>query len=272
MAVDVGDLYRLAYRHTSPAGDLVSAGAANWVITLPDGTSTTIPATPVSPGVYQNDYLTIQDGRHLARWLGTGVNPGAYTEAFDVRPADPPYLVSLSEVKAHLNMTSTTHDEELRGFIEAATKAAEDHRQETIARRTVRHYRQVRNRTWIVLPRVPVISLTSVQAIDLSKTWTVNSLHIDSATGRVTALPGSPPFDGDLEFTYVAGYRSVPGAFVLAVKLIVQHLWETQRGPAGSSRFAGTIDDANLLRFRGIDIFIPPRAQELLGDRAPLVG
>lgn len=271
MSIDLGDVYRLNYRHLSPAGDLVSADAATWEITLPDGTITSIPATAISTGVYRDDYTTTQAGRHLARWVGTGANPGAYAEAFDVRPADPPYLVSLAEMKVHLNMTSTAHDVELRGFIEAATKAAEDHRQEVLVRRTVTHYRTARARSWIVLPRVPVISLTSVATLDGAQTWDVGNLHVDPVTGRVTVLSGSA-FDGEMMFVYVAGYTVIPGAFTLAVKIIVQHLWETQRGPQGASRFAGTIDDANLLRFRGIDIFIPPRAQELLGDRAPLVG
>jgi hypothetical protein len=69
----------------------------------------------------------------------------------------------------------------------------------------------------------------------------------------------------------VAGYTIIPGAFALAVRLIVQHLWETQRGPMGASRFAGGLDDAALMRFRAMNIFVPPRAQELLGEPMPLV-
>lgn len=269
MTIDLGDVYTLAYDHFVN-GSLASATSATWTITLPDGTTDSFAATPISAGVYRDDYVTVQAGRHLARWEGTGANAGAYTEAFDVRPTNPNYLVSVAEVKDHLNITTTTHDEELRAFIEAATGAAEDHRDEVLARRTFVHEREVRRCNRIVLPRVPVLSLTSVATVDGATTWDVADLHVSSG-GWVWVIDG-PPLDGHIVVTYVAGYVVIPAAFNLAVKIIVQHLWETQRGPQGAARFAGSIDDANLLRFRSISVFIPPRAQELLGDRAPLVG
>lgn len=270
MTIDLGDVYQLSYDHYDVSGALASSTSATWTITLPDGTTDSFAASVIGAGLYRNNYSTVQAGRHLARWVGTGTAAGAYTEAFDVRPADPIYLISLAEAKAHLNMTSSTHDDELRAFIEASTKAAEDHRDEVLVRRTFIHHTDRRQCSSLVLPRVPVVSLTSVATVDAATTWDVADLHVDGTSGRVTVESG-PLLDGHLRVTYVAGYPIVPAAFTLAVKIIVQHLWETQRGPQGATRFAGTIDDASLLRFRSINVFVPPRAQELLGDRMPMV-
>lgn len=272
MAIDLGDTYRLRIRNLSPAGDLVTATNMKLLLTLPDDTVTTIdPVVAGSTGVYSYDYPTVQAGRHLARWVATGTGAGAYLEAFDVSPTDEAYLVSLADVKDTLNIdqATTTYDEELRVYIAAATRAAEDHRDEILAKRSFT-YEGWFNNPCVVLPRVPVISLTSVVAIDTGITVNVGNVHVNQTTGKVTVLRGGN-FTGFLKFTYTAGYTIVPAAFMLAVRLIIQHLWETQRGPMGASRFAGGLDDAALMRFRSMSIFVPPRAQELLGERMPMI-
>ena len=273
MAIDLGDTYRLTNRNLSAAGDLTTATNMALTITLPDATTTVVnPVTAASTGVYNYDYATTQAGRHTARWVATGTGAGAYVEVFDVRPADLPYLVSLRDVKEMLNMslTTTTYDEELRAYIEGATKAAEDHRDEVLAKRTFTHERWLNNCTYLVLPRVPVISLTEIRNVDTDTTYSTSGWHVDGAAGALTSITAGG-ISGLFKFTYLAGYSIVPGAFTLAVRMIIQHLWETQRGPAGASRFAGGLDDAALMRFRSMNIFVPPRAQELLGDRLPMV-
>lgn len=273
MSVDLGDTYRITARNYSAAGDLVTATNMALTITLPDATTVVVnPVTATSTGVYNHDYLTTQSGRHLARWVATGTGAGAYVEAFDVRPADPPYLISLRDAKEVLNiaLTDVTYDEELRIYIEGATRAAEIHRDEVLAKRTVVEEKLLRNCDYTVLTRRPVVSLTSIQNVETGASYSTAGYHLNTSTGKVWALTGGS-FDGLIAFTYVAGYTVVPGAFTLAVRLIVQHLWETQRGPMGASRFAGGLDDAALMRFRAMNIFVPPRAQELLGEPMPLV-
>lgn len=273
MSVDLGDTYRLNARNYSAAGDLVTATNMALTITRPDATTVLVdPVTAVSTGVYDYDYVTTQAGRHLARWVATGTGAGAYVEAFDVRPADPPYLISLRDAKEVLNMslTDTTYDEELRIYIEGATRAAEIHRDEVLAKRTVVEEFLLSNRSTVVLTRRPVVSLTSIQNVETGASYSTAGYHLNTSTGKVWATTGAA-LDGLIAVTYVAGYAVVPGAFTLAVRLIVQHLWETQRGPMGASRFAGGLDDAALMRFRAMNIFVPPRAQELLGEPMPLV-
>lgn len=271
MTIDLGDTYRLNARNLSAAGDLVSATNMALTITLPNEATVVVdPVAPDSTGVYHYDYLTTQAGRHLARWVATGTGAGAYVDAFDVAPANPLYLVSLQDVKQTLNITTSTYDEELRIYIEAATTAAEDHRDEVIAKRTVTYKDAFYGCSEVVLPYRPVVTLTSVINVETGLVYNLNGYNIDQNSGKVRALTGGN-FTGLLEFTYVAGYTVVPPAFALAVRIIVQHLWETQRGPMGASRFAGSLDDAALMRFRSMNIFVPPRAQELLGDRMPMV-
>lgn len=272
MAIDLGDTYRLRTRNLSPAGDLVTATNMKLLITLPDDTVTTVdPVVAGSTGVYTYDYPTVQPGRHLARWVATGTGAGAYLEAFDVSTLDAAYLVSLSDVKDTLNIDQsiTTYDEELRIYIESATRAAEDHRDEILAKREFTHEGWFYN-SCVVLPRVPVVAVTAIESVDSGVTYDVDNYHLNRTTGKLTATRGGN-FTGFLKFTYTAGYTVVPAAFSLAVRLIIQHLWETQRGPMGASRFAGGLDDAALMRFRSMSIFVPPRAQELLGERMPMI-
>lgn len=273
MAIDLGDTYRLSMRNLSAAGDLVTATNMALTITLPDATSTVVnPVTASSTGIYSYDYATLQAGRHVARWVATGTGASAHVEAFDVLPAESVSLVSLADVKDTLNIagTTTTYDDELRAYMEAATSAAEDHRDEVLAKRTFVWEHRCSGYDTLVLPKRPVVSLTSVVAIDGGATYSVNNIHVNNSTGRLTSLSGSS-FQGLLVFTYVAGYSVIPSAYSLAVRMIIQHLWETQRGPMGASRFAGSLDDAAVMRFRSMNIFVPPRAQELLGDRMPMV-
>lgn len=273
MAIDLGDTYRLSMRNLSAAGDLVTATNMALTIRLPDDTTVVVnPVTAGSTGVYSHDYATTQAGRHVARWLATGTGAGAYVEAFDVLPGDSASLVSLGDVKDILNIdrTTTSYDEELRAYMESATSAAEDHRDEVLAKRTFTWKTWCDGRSSIVLPKRPVVSLTSVVNVESGVTFNVAGYDVNHSTGRVTSLSGGS-FVGLLEFTYVAGYTVVPSAYSLAVRMIIQHLWETQRGPMGASRFAGSLDDAALMRFRSMNIFVPPRAQELLGDRMPMV-
>jgi hypothetical protein len=70
---------------------------------------------------------------------------------------------------------------------------------------------------------------------------------------------------GPLRWTYLAGRSDVPANVDLAARLILQHMWETQRGRQGAERRGGS-DEVFDPRF---GFSIPRRAQELLGAQAP---
>jgi hypothetical protein len=284
MAIDLGDLYRLSMTLTSPAGGLVNADTMTLTITLPDDTTVPTVVAPASTGHYQYDYLTTQPGRHVAHWVGTGTNPGAYVDIFDVRTASPGYLVSLATMKNQLNLNNTTaSDEDLRDFIESATDAVERIRNEAVIRRTFvdeiylpeyfRGIGQVANsampygidtaRFRVAISHTPALSLTSVARVDGTMTWDVANLHLDPA-GIIDVMFG-PTLVGHIAVTYVAGYRIVPESFTKAAEFIVQNLWQTRRGVKGGPRVGGT----ETTMVPGIGFAIPNQAMELLGGGMP---
>lgn len=268
MAVDLGDLYRCSWTNVSPSGGNVNAGSVTLTITLPDQTSVVItPVSPTTTGVYQYDYQTVQAGRHLARWVGTGSNPGAQPEEFDVRPANPGYIISLADARQQLNLTTTVNDEELRYFIEATTAIVEEIRGEAIALRTVTEEREIKTGRF-PLSRTPVVSLTSVVTVDGFITYDISRLHVSPA-GVLAPNPyintGVLDLRGWIKVVYVAGYVVVPANIGLAARIIIQHLWKTQR-PGKGAPVRGQLDDAVVT---GSGYAIPYSARDLLGAGMP---
>lgn len=268
MAIDLGDVVTLELPALAS-----NAASVTLTVTLPDGTTaspSSVTNPPAETGRYRYDYPTVQAGRHLVRWTSTSPT-SAYTDAFDVRPADPPLIVSLADLKQHLNKSTsdTGDDEELREFIEAATAVIEEHRGEVVVRRTVVEDMDLRCPVLVVqLGSSPVQSLTSVATVDGMTTWDVADLHV-SAYGVVSVQAG-PALSGLVRFTFVAGRAQIPANYTLAAKIISAHLWETQQqqglGPQGP--FGA---DNQFLSPTGRGFAIPNRAIELLGRRPPLV-
>jgi len=269
MAIDVGDTYRCSFTLTSPGGGNVNAGTMTLTITLPDQTTTVItPVAPTTTGVYVYDYPTVQVSNFSLVLGVAGANPGAHLQAFDVRPADAPYLVSLADVKAQTNITNTVSDEELRVYLEAATGVIERHLGQAVVRRSRTEEHVVPVGGVLVLNWSPVISVTSLAQVG-GATWDPATLHVTS-TGVVTSPLGAAP-TGHLTVTYIAGMTVVPEEYGLAARIIVQHLWETQRGAAGAPRAGGLGDTLGVTRAvgSGLGYAIPNRALELLGTGMP---
>lgn len=269
MSFDLGAVVPLGTTVRDASGTLANAGAMALTITLPDNTAVTVsPVAPTSTGTYTHDYTTIQAGRHVVRWVATGVNAGAYTDSFDVREAAPPGIVSLADAKAHLNIASasTTHDEELRGWIEAVTHGVEQYAG-ICARATIveDHDVQPSGVRLLALRRTPVISLTSATAILTGGTsYTVADLDVDTRMGIVRRLDGNRLY-GPLRITYVAGRSVIPANITAAAKIILQHLWRTQYGASrAGSAIGGGEDFLVTEQVPGFGYAIPNRALQLL--------
>lgn len=275
MPFDLGDTVRLAADSTDAGGTLTNATTATLTITLPDGTTTSPAVTnpPAQTGKYSVDYVSVQAGRHLVRWVFTGP-ASAYTDMFDVRAADPPLIFSLADARKHVNMPSTvtTHDEELRGWVEATGKAIE-HFVGAVARRTVTEDHTDLPRygaRTIALRTTPVISLTTVAAILTGGTsYAVSDLDVDGATGIVRRKDGGRMV-GPLRFTYTVGLTVIAANISHGARLILQHLWKTQGGGMGRPAPGGMDDYAVTEPIPGLGFAIPNRALELLqNDRLP---
>jgi hypothetical protein len=261
MSFDLGAVVPLGTTVRDAAGALANAGAMTLTITLPDQTTVTVsPVTPASTGTYAYDYQTAQAGRHVVRWVASGVNAGAYTDSFDVREAAPPGILSLSDAKAHLNIASTAHDDEVRGWIEAVTAAVEVFTGPVVVRTVVEDHDACGALT-LSLRQPPVLSLTTVSPVLTGGTaYTVGGLDA-SSSGIVRSLDGSRLY-GPLRVTYTAGRRIVPAAITAAAKIILQHLWRTQQGPGRPQR---GLDDFDVTEpIPGLGYAIPNRAVQML--------
>jgi hypothetical protein len=276
MAFDLGDVVPLTVDIKDSNGTAANAGAVALTITLPDGTTTSPAVSNPSTGRYQVDYATVQAGRHSVRWVATGANASAYTDAFDVAEAEPALIMSLRDGKQQLNLplTSTTHDEELRGFIAATTDAVEFFTG-PVAVRTYSE-RIDGDRPMLVLTHTPVVSVTSITPILTGGTsYLPADVDVDADTGTVQLLTGGWFTGGPWRVAYKAGRPVVRGGIQKASHIILQHMWRTQRGPVSTlrSRGAAAADD-DTTYVPGLGYSIPNRAMELLQRfrRAPEVG
>lgn len=254
-----GATQRLSTETRDGDGNLFTPGAISLTILLPDGT-TTGALTPVNDGIglYHYDYTPTQAGRHIARWVTTSP-AGADEETWDVAAQwAEAGVISLAEAKAQLNITSTRDDEELSGFIRAVTDICERY-VGALSRRT---YSERHDGGYqLALNHTPVLSLTSVTAILTSgQDQDIARLDLDGPTGVVQRLD-SCYMSGPLRVTYLAGRAEIPPNVRQAALIILQHLWETQRGNV-APRFGA---DEGWDPRQGFSI--PRRALELLGDQ-----
>lgn len=174
-------------------------------------------------------------------------------------------IVTIDEVKAHLNKTTTDDDAELAEFIDAATPVVEHYAGPVLPATFVERHR---TNCRLVLYRTPILSLTSVEPwLTNGTTYNVAELMFDPDTGVVERSNGLPFTGGPFKVTYQAGRIAVPANVRMAALIIVAHMWETQRGrpakfPTGD---AGTY-------VPGATYSVPRKALELLGERGPVAG
>lgn len=174
-------------------------------------------------------------------------------------------VVTLGKVKTHLNITSTTHDAELQGFVDAAEAAIAERVGPLVATSTTVRVRPSRR---VVRVPAPAVSLTSVTDAD-GESLDVADLFFETATGLVSFNDGRSFASRYYTVTYVAGRDPVPADLVLAVMELVRHFWDTQRGPSrrpGSPASEGT---ANTVP--GAAYLLPFRVSELMKPHMPIL-
>src|SRR5262249_13202559 len=114
----------------------------------------------------------------------------------------------------------------------------------------------------------PLVSVTSIVSVASGQALSISDgLDLDPNAGTIRRKLGYP-FYGPyftwlpaMTVTYVAGWgTSAPAAFNQFARLVLQHLWETQHGPAGRPSMGGM----DLVQPPGFGFAIPNRAAELL--------
>lgn len=266
MSFDLGDVVPLSITILDADSQEANAGQVTLAITLPDGTTTEVGSiTPTSAGVYDYDYATVQAGRHQVRWVATGANASAFTDAFDVIPPDTGDFISLADAKEHLQKTTTADDEQLRFFVSTACQMITD-RMGQVSPATVVHDVTQRGDT-IVLPKRPVIAVVSVQRLPdgdlvapVDEAAGTAGWYLDGSEG---VLRHTGRFAGRIRITYRAGRNPLPPNFRMAALELVAHLWRgSQHNQAGGRPALGETDaiSASVRAYS-----MPYRVMELLG-------
>ncbi len=265
MPYDLSDSIPIAIDIKDAAGALANATTVVLTITLPDGTTSTPTVTnpPAVTGQYRYTHTATMEGRHTWRFVSMSPNT-AYQDVFEIREAATPALLSLADAKAHLNITGTTSDDELREYLEAVTAVVEE-KIGPVVRRT--HTDQFNGGGCrIYLPHTQVLTVTALTLIsDGSTPVPLSELNINTSRGVITRKNGSAFPTGQMSITYTVGRTYVHSNWTLAAKIILRHAWVTQLGNLPSIQGDEVI-------VPGAGYLVPYRAMALLQPDTVPVG
>lgn len=178
-------------------------------------------------------------------------------------------IITLDDARASLKIDDSdgSVDDELQRYVDAITAVVEGHVGEVIEQRTVtERIRLRRGASQFALRYVPVISLTSLTSL-LGHAWPLTGMDVDPS-GTVEVFRGEAPA-GTAIAVYEAGYVTVPENYKRGAIIILQHIWESQRGVGDV--FGGVVGEEERLN-RSWMYDIPRKALEWLGEPAPGVG
>ena len=274
--IDLGADAPIAVDVYDDTGTLADAATVTLTITLPDGSTVTpaVASPPASTGQYRYAYPTTMPGRHSWRMVTTSPDT-AFADEFDVGETPWMAIVSLADARAQLNMEPADHsaDDLLRDYVAGITGAIEQYLHEKIARQSVTDEIGIECGAWVHRGRqfrlwsAPVISLVSVVSWDGSVTWDVSGMRV-TRSGVVRVLSG-PPVTGLADVTYLAGYQVIPPNYRRGALVMLQHVWETQRGQG--TVMSGVIGPEEHYRQPGEWFTVPNKAKEWLGPPRPVV-
>ncbi len=140
-------------------------------------------------------------------------------------------LVTLTDVRRHLNITGSNDDNELEETAQAAEELVLQRIRPVLAATTTRVVQPSRSGT-ALLPHYPVTGVVSVT--DSSGTAVAYSANLDS--GEVFTS-----WSGPLTIRYTVGAGAVPADVRRAVLEVTGHLWASQRARRAPSRSAPDI-------------------------------
>lgn len=168
-----------------------------------------------------------------------------------------------------LNIPSsyTGDDEEIEGYIDGITPVVEQYTGEIMESREVVEEVELQRASRFMLHWAPVESLISVRSVN-GVAVEVDSLHVSTETGLVSVIGGGK-LTGIFTVTYQAGHDEAPANYKRGALIILQHVWETQRG-TNATLLGGVVGTEE-----GYDprwsYSIPRKALEWLGSPMPRV-
>jgi uncharacterized phiE125 gp8 family phage protein len=225
----IPDLGTLVYDST---GTLAAGGAVQVSIVLPDQTVVSSPGTLTvanpSTGRYTSSYVTTMAGPHIITWTVTGANAGVFRDTINVdSPATG--IVSLSEVKTHLRIRTSSDDDLLRDLIAEASDLCEGPEGTGRTwRRTVVTDEIHDAVTSFTLNRTPILSLTAITVDGVSQT--LSDYSVDLSSGILSGDFGYSTVQGTVKVSYIAGVQTIPNGLRTGVKEMVRHLYMMTKG------------------------------------------
>ena len=241
MNYDLGDVVPLSIQIADSTGTLANATAVVLTVYKPDGTTETPTVVNASTGIYNCDYTPSIVGSYRLRWVATGTNAGAQVDQFTVRDFSKMGIVSLEDVKRHLNIldSEADYDDELQRMIDVATDMAENFTGIILGRQTFTNELYDGGDTFLKIQNPLAISITSVAENGITLDPSLYKLdrsgqrilRVGTGLGWATSQYG---YWGNgvnnISVTYVAGFITPPFDAQQGVLEIIRHLWQTQRG------------------------------------------
>jgi hypothetical protein len=229
-------------------------GAVTVVVTAPDSTtaSTSAPVS-VATGQYTAVVPTVaQAGTYLVRWTCVGAG-NAFTwvdeQEFTVVAQSGLHIVDIASVRAHLNLSNTVHDDEIKGFIYAADDLARDFCGPLALEQ---HTQWVTGgRPAVGVDWRPIQAITSVTEYYGLSAFTITEQQLGAQTNAfgytidyVTSTLTRRTFGGapalwalganNVKIVYTAGLGKIPFTVRLGALELVRHLYQqTQQGRRG---------------------------------------
>lgn len=255
-------------------GALVTPGALSLTVQKPDGTQQSY-SSPVqdSTGNYHQDVPATdlaQNGHYQYAWTATGAGAGVSAGSFDVYDPFEVRVMSLQDAKQMLNIpaSTTSSDAEIDSWIASVESGLERFTGGPVVNRACTERADLDGTyTVLALRQRPVVSVTSIVSVASGTPIDISGgLDIDANAGTVRTKLGWPfvgpffAFRPAMTVTYTAGWgTAVPAAFNSFARIVIQHLWETKRGPT-----AMPMAGEPAMAVPGFGFAIPARAAELL--------
>lgn len=146
----------------------------------------------------------------------------------------PTALLTLPEAKEALNITSQVNDNEVAAYLDAVTDLIEAY----IGPCSVQTFTQTLHGARVfLLAHTPVMAVTSINGVLTGALqYDITRLTVNPDTGEVRRLDRGTFGDDLYTITYTAGRTVIPIRVKQAARVLLQHMWSTQRGSGGRTR------------------------------------
>jgi hypothetical protein len=276
MAIVKGSLYRATYDVYDGTGALVNPTSAVLTITKPDGTATA-PLNPTLPPAQQGhlfvDYLTADEGLHQGFWT-TGSPTTTKDFSFNVVGSTGRTIVSLEQARTFLNVSLTDSDEEINDMSAVVTVIIESIVGNVLPKQYVERHD---GGECFLLHHGPPIAIVAIDPwyANIGESVPVSEVQIDPVTWSVERKNAFGFYFGPYRVTFTAGRAIVRPNIQHGALVMLDHLWETQRGGSIVGAMPGVADDeAVAYTVAGRSWTVPRSVIETLQPdaKSPLVG